>query len=194
MSFADDLRNAKAIQEKEEKMQVVKDWDKLIDKLYDWLKEKCQQAAKWGHNYINEDIVNYFGEHVDIIDNEWKWEWDTYEDEDWCERILYRFFAKQYPYSSRGGSPCICFSEEDYKDISLQLTSRLQADGLSVQIKERKVEIYRQEVEHKEYKGAEKTLAGIFSILDDRISKDGYQEKKNVFDHYRYQFYIKISW
>ncbi len=198
MSFADDLRNAKSLQEKKEEMQVKQDWNKLIDLLYDWLKEECLGAARCGIKDIKKSTYYFFEEHrYECDDNEGneydEWRWDTYEDDRWWERIYHRISAKQRPFLP-GGHQRICFSEKDSKDISAQLTSRLQADGLNVQIEEHKVEIYRQEVEYKEYKGAEKTLAGIFSILDNTISKDGYHEKKSVLDHYRYELSIKISW
>lgn len=195
MSFADDLRNAKALQEKEEEMQVEQDWNKLIDLLCNWLKENCQATARYGTNYIDREIWQCFHEHrdecADVEDDEWSW--DVWEDKEWWQRIFYRISAKQHPYRS-SDRRIICFSEEDSKDISAQLTSRLQADGLSVQIREHKIEIYRQEVEYKEYKGTGKALAGIFSILDYTIDKDGYEEKKSVLDHYRYELSIKISW
>ena len=191
MSFADELRNAPAEQARKDLQQKNEDWTRLIDFLYNYLKNDCKITA------LNNEssCIFYFSDGIRRVERMAETsEYGTIRE--WWSRISPRVCCCLSPNSEIVTN---CLSLEDVDALEKDLQKRTTKDGLSIKFERKELQKYKLDMVYVKRSESERLVAGILnSIFPSNTAglkdDDGEYKQRKVKDGFRYDLMAMVSW
>lgn len=142
MSFADELRSEKKKHDEQVKMEMDAAWDEIVNRVYEWCKAKCLEAAKNGCDNVICNTRHFFAEHISSFSErslgQIKFTYSTLHEKSSESGGFFALITKaaEEPNHSSNEDVYYGLTEEDCQSLIDRLLPMLVKDGLCIQAQE----------------------------------------------------------